>query len=106
MQLPIVRQSLLEDEKDKTVESFLRQMGVAPLVAFQFIQKYLVPRYASPKDVTLEQNRSHVRFLRRAFSRMSPDELKTAISEPGSFTPYEHLTHEGLTQNLVLKMID
>lgn len=80
-QLPIVRQGLLNDDKDKTVESFLRQMGVAPLVAFQFIQKYLVPRYASPKDVTLEENRSHVRFLRRAFSRMSPDELKTAISE-------------------------
>lgn len=80
-QLPIVRQSLLNDDKDKSVESFLRQMGVAPLVAFQFIQKYLVPRYASPKDVTLAENRSHVRFLRRAFSRMSPDELKTAISD-------------------------
>jgi hypothetical protein len=79
-QLPVVRQGLLNDDKDKTVESFLRQMGVAPLVAFQFIQKYLVPRYASPKDIKLEENRSHVRFLRRAFSRMSPDELITAIS--------------------------
>ena len=80
-QLPIVREALLSDDKDKTVESFLRQMGVTPLVAFQFIQKYLVPRYANPKDITLEENRSHVRFLKRAFSRMSPDELKTAISE-------------------------
>ena len=62
-------------------KSFLREIGVAPLVAFQFIQKYLVPRYAKPKDITLVENRSHVRFLKRAFSRMSPDELKTAISE-------------------------
>lgn len=79
-QLPIVRQALLNDDQDKTIESFLRQMGVAPLVAFQFIQKYLVPRYASPKGVTLEENRSHVRFLKRVFARMSQDELK-AISE-------------------------
>jgi hypothetical protein len=41
----------------------------------------LVPRYANPKGITLEENRSHVRFLKRAFSRMSPEELKTAISE-------------------------
>ena len=80
-QLPIVRQALIKDDKDKTIESFLRQMGVAPLVAFQFIQKYLIPRYANPKGITLQENRSHVRFLKRAFSRMSPEELKTAISE-------------------------
>jgi hypothetical protein len=79
-QLPIVRQALINNDKDKTVESFLRQMGVAPLVAFQFIQRYLAPRYANPKGITLEENRSHVRFLKRAFSRMSPDELNTAIS--------------------------
>ena len=61
--LPIVREALINDEKDKTVENFLRQMGAAPLVAFQFIQKYLVPRYTIPKEITPEENRSHVRFL-------------------------------------------
>lgn len=80
-QLPIVRQALINDDKDKTVESFLRQIGVTPLVAIQFIQKYLVPRYTNPSDITLEENRSHVRFLKRALSRMSPAELQSAISE-------------------------
>lgn len=80
-QLPVVRQALLKDDDNKTVDSFLRQIGVSPLIAFQFIQKYLVPSYANPQSITLEENRSHIRYLRRAFSRMAPDELKIAISQ-------------------------
>jgi hypothetical protein len=80
-QLPIVSQSLLNNNKDNTVEPFLRQMGVAPLVASQFIQKYLVLLYSKPKEITRAENRSHLRFLKRTLSRMSPEDLKTAISE-------------------------
>ena len=79
-QLPIVHQVLISNN-DNPIENFLRQMGVSPLVASQFIKKYLVPLYLNPTEITRAENRSHLRFLKRSLSRMAPDDLKVAISE-------------------------
>jgi hypothetical protein len=81
LQLPIIRQSLLEEDKDKAVESFLRQMGVARLVATEFIRLVLIPRYSDPKGITADENRAHVRFVFKSFQRMLPQEKRELVSK-------------------------
>ncbi len=80
-QLPIIRQSLVDDDEDKAIENFLRQMGVARLAATEFIRRVLIPRYSSPKGISAEENRTHVRFVFQAFQRMPAQEKQELISE-------------------------
>ncbi len=49
-QLPIIRLSLLDEDEDKTVESFLRRIGVARLVASEFIKHHFIPKYQGKND--------------------------------------------------------
>jgi|GEM_PF-1322716 len=82
-QLPIIRQSFLERDGDKALENFLRQMGVSRLAAAAFIRRVLIPRYSSPKGITAEENRAHVRFVFQAFERMPAQERQELASELG-----------------------
>ena len=81
LQLPIVRQSVLNDDEDKVVENFLRQMGAARLAVTEFIRLVLIPRYSSPKGITVEENRTHVRFVFQAFQRMPRQEKRELVSK-------------------------
>jgi hypothetical protein len=78
--LPVARQSLLVSDADKVVESFLRQMGVAPLVASEFIKRHVIPRYEAKPFPTAAENRSHIRFLKRVVHRMSPNEINDLLT--------------------------
>lgn len=83
-QLPIIRSTLLANDVNKTVESFLLKIGVARLVASEFIKHYFIPRYQGSNDTTVEEDLALGRYLFRAFQRMSEeewDEVTEKLSE-------------------------
>ena len=55
-------------------------MGVAPLVASEFIRRHVIPRYEAKPLPTVAENRTHIRFLKRAVARMSADELNDLLT--------------------------
>ncbi len=79
--LPIIKQSLIRGDEDKVIENFLRQMGVVPLVATEFIWRHVIPRYKVKPLPTVAENRTHLRFLKQAAVRISAKELDSLASE-------------------------
>ncbi len=80
-QLPIIRLSLLDDDEDKIIESFLLKIGVSRLVACEFIKHYFIPKYQGKNDTTEEEDLALGRYLFRAFQRMSDHERDEAAQK-------------------------
>lgn len=79
--LPIIEQRLIQGDEDRIVENFLRQMGVAPLVATEFIRRHVIPRYKVKPLPSVAENRTHLRFLKQAVDRISDKELGGLASD-------------------------
>jgi hypothetical protein len=80
-QLPIIRLSLLDDDEDKTVESFLRRIGVARLVASEFIKYYFVPHFKDGSKHTVADVVALGRYLFSAFQRMDGEERQATVAQ-------------------------
>jgi hypothetical protein len=79
--LPIIEQSLIQGDEGKIVENFLRQMGVVPLVATEFVRRHVIPRYKVKPLPTVAENRTHLRFLKQAAGRIPVKELDSLAFE-------------------------
>lgn len=79
--LPIIRLSLLDDDEDKTVEGFLRKIGVARLVASEFIKHYFVPHFKDGSKHTVDDAVALGRYLFSALPRMNGAERQTTVAQ-------------------------
>lgn len=85
-ELPVVKSSLVSGEERATVEAFLKELGVKPLVPDEFILNWLLPHYGQDAPVASDLNLQHVRYLVRAINRVQAGE-KRKVCEAISNTP-------------------
>ena len=85
-ELPVVKSSLLAGEERATVEAFLKELGVKPLVPDEFILNWLLPHYGQDAPVASDLNLQHVRYLVRAINRVQAGE-KRKVCEAISNAP-------------------
>lgn len=80
-QLPIIKLSLLNADENKIVESFLGRIGVARLVASEFIRQYFVPHFVAGSKHNVADVVALGRYLFGAFQRMDKEERLEAVAQ-------------------------
>ena len=85
-ELPILQSSLLTGDTHSYTETFLRNLGVRTLHREDLIRELICPKYLQPKKPSINQNRSHVRYLRHLLLKTSTAALRN-LKEEISQTP-------------------
>ena len=85
-ELPVLKASLLSGEGRASIEAFLKELGVKPLLPEEFILNWLLPQYRQATPVRNELNLQQVRYLARAINRV-PAGDKRKVCEALSNTP-------------------
>ena len=85
-ELPILQSSLLAENTLSNLETFLKGLGVRTLHPEDLIRKSICPKYFRPNKPSIDQNRSHVRYLLHLLSNTSKAALRN-LREEISKTP-------------------
>ena len=92
-ELPILQSSLLTVDTRSDIEPFLRNLGVRTLHREDLIREMICPKYLQSDKPSIDQNRSHVRYLRHLLLKTSKAALGS-LREEISKTPIL-LVHKG-----------
>ena len=85
-ELPILQSSLLTADTRSDIEPFLRSLGVRTLHREDLIREMICPKYLQSDKPSIDQNRSHVRYLRHLLLKTSKAALGS-LREEISKTP-------------------
>ena len=85
-ELPILQSSLLAGDTHSYTETFLRKLGVRTLYHENLIRELIFPKYLQSDKPSIDQNRSHVRYLWHLLSKTSKTALGN-LKEEISKTP-------------------
>ena len=82
--LPVLQSVLLEGEEGNEIETFLKSIGVKPLLRVDMILEGILPQYHESAKPSPEKNRLHVRYLFKVWDKLSGyqhKDLREEISE-------------------------
>ena len=85
-ELPILQSSMLAKSTIDDLETFLKSLGVRTLHPEDLVRESICPKYFRSDKPSIEQNRSHVRYLRHLLSNTSKAALRD-LREEISKTP-------------------
>ncbi len=98
-ELPILQSSLLAENTLEDLKTFLKSLGVRTLHPENLIRELICPKYLRSDKPSIDQNRSHVRYLRHLLSNTSKAALRN-LREEISKTPLLLVYQEDQPENL------
>lgn len=84
--LPILNSALLEGDEHNDIEAFLKSLGVRPLRPADMIRECILPQYSPSDKPSVKQNRLHIHYLFKVWSKISESE-RTTLKKEISQTP-------------------
>lgn len=79
--LPILNSALLEGDEHNDIEAFLKSLGVRPLRPADMIRECILPQYSPSDKPSVKQNRLHIHYLFKVWSKISESERTTLKKE-------------------------